>query len=167
MYLFIKLLFVLKKGIEMQVSVIMGSKSDLDVMKGCFKLLEYLKIEYEYKILSAHRNPEQLRDYLGSLVDTDVKVIIAAAGMAAHLPGVIASITSLPVIGVPLDASALSGVDALYSIVQMPSGVPVACMAIGSAGAKNAAVYAGRIIALNDTGVRDNLEIFKSNGCRI
>ena len=140
-----------------QVAVIMGSSSDKKVMKACLEYLDHFGISYEAKVLSAHRNPEALDDYIHKLMAEDIQVIIAGAGMAAALPGVIAAKTSIPVIGVPLDSSSLSGTDALYSIVQMPKGIPVGCMAIGSSGAVNAVLYALRIMSLSDERLREKL----------
>ena len=128
------------------VSVVMGSKNDHPLMEAAPAMLHQLGIESEIQVVSAHRNPARTRDYAMKARDRGVEVIIAGAGGAAHLPGVIASLTDLPVIGVPLATSDLKGVDALYSIVQMPSGVPVASVGIG--GAKNAALLAARILAL-------------------
>jgi 5-(carboxyamino)imidazole ribonucleotide mutase len=145
-----------------QVLIILGSKSDEDKMKGCQTMLESFGIGYKLEISSAHRNPEKTRKLASNAQDEGFKVIIAAAGMAAALPGVVASHTTLPVIGVPMPGSALNGVDALYSIVQMPAGVPVACMAVGSHGAKNAAIFAARIIALEDSIVADKLKKYYS-----
>jgi len=126
----------------------MGSKSDTETLQPGLEILTKLGIEYEVNIISAHRTPEKARQYASSARERGIEVIIAAAGMAAHLPGVLASWTTLPVIGVPLSGSELKGADALYSIVQMPAGIPVACMAIGSAGVKNAAYFAAEILGL-------------------
>jgi 5-(carboxyamino)imidazole ribonucleotide mutase len=131
---------------SIKVSVVMGSESDRGVMEKCTDVLQEHGINYELNVISAHRNPESVRDYALNLEKRGVKVVIAGAGLSAALPGVVASQTSLPVIGVPIDSGALKGVDALYSIVQMPPGVPVGCMGIG--GAKNAALFAIRILKL-------------------
>jgi len=144
-----------------QVLVILGSKSDAETMSGCLTLLEKFGIGYQYEISSAHRNPDKTAEMAKTAAKQGIKVIIAAAGMAAALPGVIASHTTLPVIGVPLAGSALNGVDALYAIVQMPAGVPVATMAIGSHGAKNAAVLAARILALSDDAIALKLKNYQ------
>lgn len=136
-------------------------------MRQAIPYLDYFGITHELKISSAHRQPEETAEYVKGLAARGVKVAIAAAGMAAHLPGVVASMTHLPVIGVPLGGSELNGVDALYAIVQMPAGVPVATVAIGSAGARNAAVLAAQIIALGDAAVREKLLIFKANKCKL
>ncbi len=123
-----------------EVSVVMGSKSDLEVMQNCMEQLKQFKIGYEVRILSAHRTPSETHDYTTALKKRGIKVVIAAAGGAAHLAGVIAGSTTLPVIGVPMQTSALGGLDSLLSIVQMPKGIPVATTAIGKAGAINAAI---------------------------
>ena len=143
----------------MKVAVIMGSASDWDVMSPACTTLEEFGIPYERKVLSAHRNPGPLADYVRAARDNGFDVIIAGAGGAAHLPGVIAALTTLPVIGVPVRSKALNGLDSLLSIVQMPSGIPVATMAID--GARNAALYAVAILALQDQGLRDKLEAFR------
>ncbi len=150
-----------------RVAVLMGSKSDADVMATCEKYLQHFNIPYEAKVLSAHRNPEALRQYVAELPGRGVRVVIAAAGMAAHLPGAVAAQVALPVIGVPLSASDLGGLDALLSIVQMPSGIPVATVSIGKAGAANAAVLAAEILALQDEKIRENLTAFRRRGARL
>jgi phosphoribosylaminoimidazole carboxylase PurE protein len=144
-----------------KILVIMGSKSDQLVMSKTTEILRNFKIPYETEICSAHRNPERTKDLARSAEKKGIKVIIAGAGMAAHLPGVIASHTNLPVIGVPLNASPLSGLDSLFSIVQMPSGVPVATMSIGETGAKNAAILAIQILAISDEKLKKRLQKFK------
>ncbi len=137
------------------VGVVMGSKSDTEIMQSALDVLTSLGIEYEVDVISAHRNPEKAKQYAQSARERGIEVIIAAAGMAAHLPGVLASWTTLPVIGVPMASGELKGIDALYSIVQMPAGIPVACVAIGSTGAKNAAYLAAEILGLkHDTILR-------------
>ena len=140
-----------------KVSVIIGSDSDLEMIQPCLDQLSELKIDYELRILSAHRSPEQLRKYIKAVEKKGVKVIIAGAGLSAHLPGVISSLTLLPVIGVPL-SGLTGGLDALLSMVQMPGGVPVATMAVGKPGAKNSAILAGRILALNDAELKKRLK---------
>ncbi len=135
------------------VAIIMGSKSDVQVMEGAAKLLDKFEIPYEMKVLSAHRTPDAAGDYVMSLEARGVKVLIAGAGWAAHLAGVSAARTTLPVIGVPIDSSPLKGMDALLSTVQMPPGVPVATMSIGKGGAHNAGVFAVRILSLLDPGL--------------
>ena len=147
---------------KIQVSVVMGSESDRPVMKGCLETLDKFAISYEAKVLSAHRMPEATSSYARDLRGRGIKVVIAGAGEAAHLPGVVAAHTTLPVIGVPLASSSLQGVDALYSIVQMPGGVPVASMAIGSAGAKNAAILAAEILSLSSSDLEEKLKQYKA-----
>ena len=138
---------------NIQVSVVMGSQSDWEIMQGACDLLEKLDVSYEKKIVSAHRTPDRLYEYANSLRRRKIKVVIAGAGGAAHLPGMIASKTDIPVIGVPINATDLRGVDSLYSIVQMPKGYPVATMAIGSPGAFNAAIFAIQVLAVTDKEV--------------
>ena len=137
----------------------MGSASDWEVMSPACATLEEFGIPYEKKVLSAHRNPGPLADYVRAARDNGFDILIAGAGGAAHLPGVIAALTTLPVIGVPVKSKALNGLDSLLSIVQMPSGIPVATMAID--GARNAALYAVAILALQDQGLKDKLEAFR------
>ncbi len=136
------------------VGIILGSKSDLPLMESCVKVLEDLGLTHEVKVCSAHRNPRGVMEWAITARERGIKVVIAAAGGAAHLPGVVAAWTNLPVIGVPVPTQHLGGVDSLYSIVQMPAGVPVATVAIGEAGAKNAAWLAARIIGLSDESVQ-------------
>ena len=143
------------------VAVICGSKSDLPSLRGCFDVLDGYGIGWEASVISAHRQPEALHAYVGQAEGRGVRVFIGAAGLAAHLPGVLASLTARPVIGIPLDGGALAGADALYSIVQMPPGVPVAAVAIGSVGAKNAAHLAARILALADPEVAERVAAFR------
>ena len=143
------------------VAVVMGSKSDEPLMRPALDMLKELGIEYEVSVISAHRNPEKLREYGLNAQGRGIEVIIAGAGGAAHLPGVLASWTTLPVIGVPLPTSELKGVDALLSMAQMPAGVPVACVAIGSAGAKNAALLAAEILALKHDEIRKAHEKYR------
>ncbi len=142
-----------------KVAVIMGSASDWDVMAPACTTLEEFGIPYEKKVLSAHRNPGPLADYVKAAKDNGFDIIIAGAGGAAHLPGVIAALTTIPVIGVPVKSKTLNGLDSLLSIVQMPSGIPVATMAID--GAKNAALYAVSILALGDEGLSAKLQEFR------
>ncbi|HEX7573006.1 MAG TPA: 5-(carboxyamino)imidazole ribonucleotide mutase [Bacteroidota bacterium] len=149
-----------------RVAVLLGSKSDEQLMAGCTDYLAKFGIPYDLKVSSAHRQPDQTAAFVKGAESDGYAVIIAAAGMAAHLAGFAAAHTTLPVIGVPLEGSALNGVDALYSTVQMPAGIPVATVAIGSAGAKNAAVLAAEILALNDDGLRRKLIEFRSNGAK-
>ena len=140
------------------VGIIMGSQSDWPTLKPAADLLEQLKIAFETKIVSAHRTPHRLYDYAGGAAERGLKVIIAGAGGAAHLPGMTASMTTLPVLGVPIESKALKGMDSLLSIVQMPGGVPVATFAIGEAGAKNAALHAAAILALSDSALSQRLQ---------
>lgn len=141
------------------VGIIMGSKSDLGVMEGCTAELEALGVPYELAIASAHRTPVKVHEWASTAADRGIKVIIAAAGKAAHLGGVVAAFTPLPVIGVPMKTSDLGGMDSLLSMVQMPSGVPVACVAIN--GAKNAAIYATQILGACDPEYRKVIEKMK------
>ena len=143
----------------MKAAVIMGSASDWDVMSHACTTLEEFGIPYEKKVLSAHRNPGPLADYVKAARENGIDIIIAGAGGAAHLPGVIAALTTLPVIGIPVKSKALNGLDSLLSIVQMPSGIPVATMAID--GAKNAALMAVSILALGNSDLREQLEEFR------
>lgn len=143
----------------MKIAVIMGSASDWDVMAPCCTTLDEFGVSYEKKVLSAHRNPGPLADYIASLKDKGCEIVIAGAGGAAHLPGVIAAQTTLPVIGIPVKSKALNGLDSLLSIVQMPSGIPVATMAID--GSKNAALYAVSILALSDSALSQKLQQFR------
>ncbi len=149
-----------------KVAILMGSASDREVMQEAEKALAYFGIESKTFVLSAHRNPDETAEFAKNAEAEGYSAIIAGAGMAAHLPGVLASLTLLPVIGVPLAGSALNGVDALYSIVQMPKGIPVGTMAIGKAGAINAAVFAARLLSLQDDDIKQKLTAFKQNGCK-
>ena len=144
------------------VAVVMGSKSDAEALKPALEALKTLGIEYEVEVISAHRNPERARQYGLNARSRGVEVKIAAAGGAAHLPGVLASWTTLPVIGVALATGELGGIDALYSIVQMPAGIPVASMAIGTAGAKNAAYLAAEILSLKYDKIREAYEKYRN-----
>jgi 5-(carboxyamino)imidazole ribonucleotide mutase len=145
------------------VAIVMGSKSDADLMRPAVEVLNKFGIDYEMSVISAHRNPEKARQYGLEARNRGIEVIIAAAGGAAHLPGVLASWTTLPVIGVPLPTSELEGIDALYSIVQMPAGIPVACVAIGTAGAKNAAYLATEILSLKHEEIRKAYEKYRTD----
>lgn len=149
-----------------KVAVLLGSTSDEEVMKGCTDYLTKFGIPWDLKILSAHRTPDATAAFVKSAEENGYALIIAAAGMAAHLPGVAAAYTTLPVIGVPLAGSELKGVDALYAIVQMPAGIPVATVAIGSAGARNAAVLAAEILALGEPSLTARLREFRAAGAR-
>lgn len=150
-----------------QVAVIMGSASDDEFMTRTCRVLDHFGISHESTVLSAHRNPDRLDTYIHEAEQKGVQVFVAAAGMAAHLAGAIASRTRLPVIGVPLPLGDLKGMDALLSTVQMPSGIPVATMSIGKAGAENAAIMAARILALTDHKLADKLKDFMKNGSKI
>lgn len=139
------------------VAVVCGSRSDLPALKGCFDVLDEYGISWEASVISAHRQPSALHAYVGEAEEAGVLVFIGAAGLAAHLPGVLASLTARPVIGIPLDGGSLGGADALYAVVQMPPGVPVATVAIGSPGAKNAAHLAARILAISDSAIAERV----------
>ena len=141
------------------VGIIMGSKSDMPVMQACVDQLEEFDIPYELVIASAHRNPAKVHEWASTAAERGLRVIIAAAGKAAHLGGVVAAFTPLPVVGVPIKTSDLGGMDSLLSMVQMPSGVPVACVAIN--GAKNAAIFAAQILGAGDDGYRQKVVDFK------
>ena len=144
-----------------QVGIVMGSDSDLDIMKETAAILKKFQIPYEMTVASAHRSPQRAADFAGSALDRGLKVIVAGAGHAAHLAGVLAAHTRLPVIGVPIDSSCLQGLDALLATVQMPPGIPVATMAIGKSGARNAGILAAQIIATSDLELGQRLENFK------
>ena len=148
---------------NIQVSVVMGSQSDWEIMQVACDLLEKLDVSYEKKIVSAHRTPDRLYEYANSLRKRKIKVVIAGAGGAAHLPGMIASKTDIPVIGVPINATELRGVDSLYSIVQMPKGYPVATMAIGSPGAFNAAIFAIQVLAVTDKVIGQKIRDWRAD----
>jgi len=148
---------------NIQVSVVMGSQSDWEIMQVACDLLEKLDVSYEKKIVSAHRTPDRLYKYANSLRRRKIKVVIAGAGGAAHLPGMIASKTDIPVIGVPINATDLRGVDSLYSIVQMPKGYPVATMAIGSPGAFNAAIFAIQVLAITDEVIGQKIRDWRAD----
>ena len=142
------------------VGLIMGSRNDWETMRAAGEMLEALEIPHERTVVSAHRTPRRMIAYAQTAEDRGIRVIIAGAGGAAHLPGMVASETMLPVIGVPVQSRALRGLDSLLSIVQMPGGIPVATMAIGASGAKNAGLMAARILALSDEGLRGRLRTF-------
>lgn len=144
------------------VGIIMGSQSDWPVMREAAKILEDMGVAFEAKIVSAHRTPQRLVEYATTAKARGLKVIIAGAGGAAHLPGMAASMTPLPVLGVPVQSKALKGLDSLLSIVQMPKGIPVGTLAIGEAGAANAGILAASIIALEDTAVAAKLDAFRA-----
>ena len=140
-----------------KVSIVMGSKSDYPTMKLCEDILKKLKVKFETNIVSAHRTPDRMFKFAKSAEDNNISVIIAGAGGSAHLPGMIASLTTIPVIGVPVESKKLKGLDSLLSIVQMPKGVPVGTLAIGESGAFNAGLYAASIISVFDKDIRNNL----------
>ena len=141
----------------------MGSKSDFATMQHACKILDDFKVKYETKVVSAHRTPDRLYEFCESAKTRGIKIIIAGAGGAAHLPGMAAAMTDLPVLGVPVESKALKGLDSLLSIAQMPAGIPVGCLAIGEAGAKNAALLAIAILALSDEKLAKKLEKFRSD----
>lgn len=143
------------------VSIVMGSQSDWSTMMEASKILKKFNVLHEYKIISAHRSPELMMEYAKTAKKNGIKIIIAGAGGAAHLPGMIASLTTLPVLGVPVQSKALSGLDSLYSIVQMPAGVPVGTLAIGTAGATNAGLLAIRILSINSIDLSNKLEAYR------
>jgi phosphoribosylaminoimidazole carboxylase PurE protein len=143
------------------VGVVIGSKTDTELIQPALDMLKQLGIDYELSVISAHRNPEKLKEYGLEVEKKGLKVIIAAAGKAAHLPGVLASWTTLPVIGVPLSTNELKGIDALLSISQMPGGVPVACMGIGKSGAKNAALLAAQILGAAHKEIQETYRKYK------
>jgi len=151
----------------MKVMIIMGSQTDEAIMKEAQNWLNWFGIENDMIVASAHRNPDKVRDLMVNAQTNGYGVVIAAAGMAAALPGVCSAYTSLPVLGVPLDGGLPGGIDALYSIVQMPAGLPVGTLAVGKAGARNAAVLAARILALGDAKIAEKVEAFKQNEYRI
>jgi len=146
-----------------QVGIIMGSKSDWDTMRHAAETLDRLGVEHETRVVSAHRTPQRLYDYAHSARTRGLKVIIAGAGGAAHLPGMAASMTTLPVLGVPMESQSLNGLDSLLSIVQMPAGVPVGTLAIGRAGAVNAALLAASILATSDAELCARIEQFRAD----
>ena len=146
-----------------KVSIVMGSQSDFKTMKLCQKILKVLKIKFETKIVSAHRTPNRMYKFAKNAEKNNVSVIIAGAGGSAHLPGMIAALTSLPVLGVPIENKKLKGLDSLLSIAQMPKGIPVGTVAIGKDGAINAALLAASIISLNDKKIKKNLDHWRTN----
>ena len=146
---------------QIKIGIVMGSQSDWPTMKHAAKILDELRAPYETKIVSAHRTPDRLWSYGKTAVDRGLKVIIAGAGGAAHLPGMLSSKTRVPVVGIPIQTKALSGVDSLYSIVQMPRGYPVGTMAIGAAGASNAGLMAAAILANQDTELASRLDAWR------
>src|ERR1700761_1825666 len=151
----------------MKVLIIMGSQSDEKVMQECSDWLNWFGIENNMVVASAHRNPDKVRELMVTAKENGYGAVVAAAGMAAALPGVCAAYTSLPVLGVPLDGGLPGGIDALYSIVQMPAGLPVGTLAVGKAGARNAAIMTARILALGDKKIAEKVEAFKQHEYRI
>ena len=149
-----------------KVAIVMGSQSDFSTMKYCKKVLKLLKIKHETKIVSAHRTPNRMYKFAKTAENNSISVIIAGAGGSAHLPGMIAAITRIPVIGVPIETKKLKGLDSLLSIVQMPKGIPVGTVAIGKDGAINAALFAASIISVSDSKVRKNLNLWRSKQTR-
>ena len=152
----------MKKVNNHKVSIIMGSQSDYPTMMNCEKIFKILKIKFEKKIISAHRTPKRMFEYAKTAEKNNISVIIAGAGGAAHLPGMVAAITRIPVIGVPIESKKLKGLDSLLSIAQMPKGIPVGTVAIGKDGAINAALFAASIISNFDKNVKKNLESWRS-----
>ena len=151
----------MKKNKNLKVSIIMGSQSDYKTMKIIEKILEKMGVNFETKIISAHRTPKRMYEYAKSTERNNVGVIIAGAGGSAHLPGMVSALTSIPVLGVPIESKKLKGLDSLLSIVQMPKGIPVGTLAIGEDGAINAALLAASIIAINDSSVKKKLKKFR------
>lgn len=145
-----------------RIGIIMGSRSDWDTMRHAAETLDYLEVEHEVKVVSAHRTPKRLYDYAQSARERGLKAIIAGAGGAAHLPGMAASMTTLPVLGVPIESQALKGMDSLLSIVQMPAGIPVGTLAIGKAGAINAALLAAAMLANDDIALAERLDAWRA-----
>ena len=152
----------MKKANNHKVSIIMGSQSDYSTMKNCEKIFQILKIKFEKKIISAHRTPKRMFEYAKTAEKNNISVIIAGAGGAAHLPGMVAAITRIPVIGVPIESKKLKGLDSLLSIAQMPKGIPVGTVAIGKDGAVNAALFAASIISNFDKKIKKNLENWRT-----
>ena len=148
------------------VAVVMGSDSDFPIVERTHQILDRFEIDYDVRVLSAHRTPHEFHAFVQTIEDQGFDLVIAAAGRAAHLAGVLASFTTLPVIAIPIASGSLQGVDALYSTIQMPSGIPVATMAIGEAGAVNAGVFAAEILALKDPSLRDKLEAHRKEMAR-
>ena len=149
-----------------KITIVMGSQSDYSTMKHCIKVLKILKIKHETKIVSAHRTPDRMYKFAKNAEKNNISVIIAGAGGSAHLPGMIAAITSIPVIGVPIESKKLKGLDSLLSIAQMPKGIPVGTVAIGKDGAINAALLSASIISINDKNVRKNLNLWRNKQTR-
>ena len=155
------------KVFSKKVSIVMGSQSDFKTMKLCQKTLEILKVKFETKIISAHRTPKRMYEFAKKAEKNNIAVIIAGAGGAAHLPGMISALTSIPVLGVPIESKKLKGLDSLLSIVQMPKGIPVGTLAIGKDGAMNAALLAASIIAINDKKTKKKLDYWRLSQSRL
>ena len=153
----------MNKNNALKVSIVMGSQSDYKIMKLCEKTLKNLGVSFETKIISAHRTPKRMYEYALNAEKNNIKVIIAGAGGSAHLPGMISALTSLPVLGVPIESKKLKGLDSLLSIAQMPKGIPVGTLAIGEDGAINAALLASAIIANNNSNVKNKLKNFRTS----
>ena len=156
----------MSKKISNKISIVMGSQSDFKTMKLCEKILKILKIKFETKIISAHRTPIRMYEFAKNAEKKNIAVIIAGAGGSAHLPGMIASLTTLPVLGVPIESKKLKGLDSLLSIAQMPRGIPVGTVAIGEDGAINAALLAASIISLNNKKIKKKLDHWRANQSR-
>ncbi len=156
----------MSKILSKKVSIVMGSQSDFITMKLCQKVLKILKVKFETKIISAHRTPNRMYEYAKKAKKNNIAVISAGAGGSAHLPGMISSLTSIPVLGVPIESKKLKGLDSLLSIAQMPKGIPVGTLAIGKDGAINAALLAASIIAINDNKIKKNLDYWRLSQSR-
>ena len=157
----------MSKKLIKKVSIVMGSQSDFKTMKLCQKTLEILKVKFETKIISAHRTPKRMYEFAKKAEKNNIAVIIAGAGGSAHLPGMISALTSIPVLGVPIESKKLKGLDSLLSIVQMPKGIPVGTLAIGKDGAMNAALLAASIIAINDKKTKKKLDYWRLSQSRL
>ena len=157
----------MSKKLIKKVSIVMGSQSDFKTMKLCQKTLKILKIKFETKIISAHRTPKRMYEFAKKAEKNNIAVIIAGAGGSAHLPGMISALTSIPVLGVPIESKKLKGLDSLLSIVQMPKGIPVGTLAIGKDGAINAALLAASIIAINDKKTKQKLDYWRLSQSRL
>ena len=157
----------MSKKLIKKVSIVMGSQSDFKTMKLCQKTLEILKVKFETKIISAHRTPKRMYEFAKKAEKNNIAVIIAGAGGSAHLPGMISALTSIPVLGVPIESKKLKGLDSLLSIVQMPKGIPVGTLAIGKDGAINAALLAASIIAINDKKTKKKLDYWRLSQSRL
>ena len=157
----------MSKKLIKKVSIVMGSQSDFKTMKLCQKTLKILKVKFETKIISAHRTPKRMYEFAKKVEKNNIAVIIAGAGGSAHLPGMISALTSIPVLGVPIESKKLKGLDSLLSIVQMPKGIPVGTLAIGKDGAINAALLAASIIAINDKKTKKKLDYWRLSQSRL